>query len=152
MPKNHIINTIRTEDISFDELHFQYFPSRFIREVYGDDGNMMLVKNSPHCDFLKQYEKIGEEVYKNNTNYYKMQKGWGRDEKYILKKMKKLVGLYNDIKKDGLKVKIRALEAPLYSKVFDSGYEIYDGHHRASVCCILGYKTIACEVIKVIIK
>ena len=147
-----VIKVIKNKDIKLKELHFQYFPSRFIREVYGSDGNMMLVKNSPHCDFLIQYEKVGKEVYKANTNYYKMQKAWGRDERYILKKMKKLTGLYDSIKKNGLKVKVQVLEEPLYKRVFDDGYEIYDGHHRASVCFILGYKKIKCEVITVKFK
>ena len=147
---NRKVTVLKALDISPDDLHFQYFPGRFIREVYGNDGNMMLVKNSPHYSFLEKYVEIGDAIRSmKDTNYYKMQHMWGRGDKYITKKINKIIRLYEQIKKNGLKRKVQIVEEPLYERVFDEGYEIYDGHHRAAVCALLRYDVISCEMVTV---
>jgi hypothetical protein len=150
MGKNRrIVNNIRNDRIAVDELHFQYFPGRFIRDLYGSDGNMMLVKNSPHYSFLQKYDEIGDDVLKFHTDYYKMHNAWGRDDRFIHAKTSKFINLYKLIKKDKFNKRIMVVENPLYERVFDSGYEIYDGHHRASIYAFLGQKEIDCQVVNV---
>lgn len=144
------VSTIRNQDIRYDELHFQYFPSRFIREVYGgNEEDKLLICNSPHYSFLKGYQEIGKKVLDNKTNYHIMQSRWGRSDKWIHGKAGRFITMYEHIKNNGPISRVSVVEEPLYERVFDSGYEIYDGHHRATIYVVLGYEIIKCRVVAV---
>lgn len=145
------LETIQIKDIPCEELHFQYVPGRFNREVYGgNDDDMLLVRHSPHYSFLKEYQRIGRDVLKTDSDYYKMHSLWNRERRWIEKKMDRFINLYEDIKKNGHRDKIIVVEEPLYEKKFDSGYEIYDGHHRASICAVLGHDKVSCKIVKIV--
>ena len=150
---NRIVSVIKNKDIEYDKLHFQYFPGRFIREVYGgNEEDKLLIKNSPHYNLLKQYQKIGREVLDIHTNYYKMQSRWGRADKWIHGKTSRFLTMYDHIKNKGPIGRVSVVEEPLYERVFDSGYEIYDGHHRVSVYVALDYEIIKCKIVKIKFK
>lgn len=150
---NRTVNVIRNIDVEYDKLHFQYFPSRFIREVYGgNDEDKLLIKHSPHYDLLVRYQNIGNKVLDLPTNYYKMQSQWGRKDGWIHGKTSKFLNMYEHIKRNGPIGRVSIVEDPLYERVFEDGYEIYDGHHRASIYVALGYEIIKCKVVTVKFK
>lgn len=79
-----------------------------------------------------------------------MMKYWGRGEKHNIWKVKRFLNNYNSIKKNGIKNPISVLRRPMHNKALHEGFEIYHGHHRATICFILGYKKIPCVMLKVI--
>ena len=143
------IQDIRQEKIFIDDLYFQYIPDEFFREVYlGPEEEMMSLANSPHYRFLSLYQEIGKDIWQcyEETDYVKLMKFWGRSDKYNRNKVRKFIKTYNDIKKNGLKKKINVLESPMYRQFFSKGYEIYHGHHRASICKALEKRSLVCTV------
>lgn len=150
---NRTVSVIENKDIKSGALHFQYVPGRFIREIYGaDEETKLLIHNSPHYSFLKEYQKTGKKVLDNKTNYYIMHSRWGRSDKFIHGKASRFLAMYEHVKKSGPIGRIYVVKEPLYERTFDSGYEIYDGHHRASIYAVLGHKIIKCVIVAVKFK
>ena len=147
------IKDIKKKYIEIDRLHFQYIPDEFLKEVYpGPEEEMMNLVNSPHYRFLKLYEKIGTEIWKfyEETDYVKLMKFWGRDDKYNRDKVTKFIKTYKSIRKQGLQKRIILLDKPMYKQFFKEGYEIYHGHHRAVICKFLGIKKVPCTISKLL--
>jgi hypothetical protein len=149
MPKK--IKDITTKVIDVDKLYFQYIPEKFFKEIYpGDEKQMLSLENCPHYKFLLLYRKIGKAIWKcyRDTDYVKLQRLWGRDDKYSRKKAVTFIKTYKDIKKNGLKKRIVVLDKPMHKQFFVDGYEIYHGHHRAAICKVLGFGKIKCIISK----
>jgi len=121
-----MIEIIGEEEINLDTLYAQYNPSR--NRYYKLVSKSMLIKDSPHVDFLRQYEHNKDFKY-SKTNYYKMHQLYGKKHPWINQKCGKFLTLYNRIKEGKEVDKIIALKN-------ENKYEIYEGHHRAS-CFIL---------------
>ncbi len=148
------IKDIKRKIIDIDKLYFQYIPNEFLKDVYpGGEEDMLSLINSPHYRFLELYNEIGKKIWNNykETDYIKLMKFWGRDDKYNRQKVAKFIKTYNSIRKRGLQKRIVVLNKPMYKKFFLDGYEIYHGHHRASICKFLEYKKVPC-VISVLVK
>lgn len=140
---------MKTVKVAIVDLHFQYIPEKFFKDLYpGSESDMLKLHNTPHYRFLKLYEELGKDIWDcyEETDYFKLMKRWGRDDKFSRKKIKRLIGNYRSILKDGLQSNITVLNEPLYKKHFNKGYEIWNGHHRAVICCVLGYKNLNCFV------
>jgi hypothetical protein len=147
MAKPHKI--IKAATIDLKNIYFQYVPERFEMafKVIPSEETLRL-SQLPHCDLLKRYME-SKSANLLDTDYYKMHESWGRKRNYIKKKINKFIELFNDISKNGLRVPIFVSEEPLYKK-FHDGYEIYEGHHRASIWFVLGHKSIKTKIIKFI--
>ena len=80
--------------------------------------------------------------------YWKLQRMYGRKHKWIKNKIKKFKQVHENILKEGFNENISALETPLVKNKYNSGLEIYEGHHRVSIALALGLDVIPCEVIR----
>ena len=147
------IKDIKIKNIDIDRIYFQYIPEKFFKEIYsGDPGEMLSLGNSPHYKLLVLYDKIGKDIWKcyKDTDYVKLQRLWGRSNKYCRKKISKFIKTYKSIRKYGLKKHIVVLDKPMYKQFFIDGYEIYHGHHRAVIYKILGFKKIRCMISRLV--
>ncbi|NQT06410.1 MAG: hypothetical protein HQ575_02615 [Candidatus Omnitrophica bacterium] len=120
------------------------------------------IKYSMHIEVLDLYEKYKEELFTSerwkDTRYYALHKAYRdmgldsdvRTDQWILYKIKRLTALFDSIKKDGYRYlvenKVSILDKPMASyygyKREMSGYEIWNGAHRAACVYKLDYKKI----------
>lgn len=142
---------IKTYDvlvIDINQIKAQYNPDRFKfwKSLHGGPEEEVLnMLYSPHYRFLNQYMQRNNI---KNSSYYKLQKLYGRNHKWIKDKINKFINLFEDIKKNGCLKKITILTNPLVKNIYNDSFEIYEGHHRHSCLMVLGKKKIKCRVIK----
>lgn len=126
--------------IEIDQMKAQYNPDRFKywqslhKGPKREEFNMLY---SPHYRLLRG----------DDNAYYKMQELYGRNHKWIDKKITGFIALYNSIRDEGYKESIIILSKPLVENKYNSGFEIFEGHHRVACCLVLGMKEITCKVI-----
>jgi hypothetical protein len=132
--------------ISPKKLNAQHNPSRFkhwklLHE--GPDDKVLNMIYSPHYRLLKSYK---EQKYET-TPYYKLQKLYGRNDKWIRKKINKFIDMYENIKTNGFKddPKIVVLINPIVENKYNDSYEIFEGHHRVAICLALNIDCIQIE-------
>lgn len=140
------INTsVYTERIiNIDEIKAQYNPERFKFWKFlhkGPEKDILNMIYSPHCRFLNNNNNI------ETTPYYKLQKLYGRSDKWIRNKIDKFIKLFENIKTEGYKKNIIILQQPLIENEYNKGFEIFEGHHRISCCIVLKIKKIKCKVV-----
>lgn len=134
--------------ININKIKAQYNPDRFEywKSIHtGPNNEVLNMFYSSHYRFLNQYLK--KEI--NNTEdtaYYKLQKLYGRKDKWIRNKIDKFIWLFESIKKDGCKENIIILKNPLVKNIYNNGFEIFEGHHRYACFAILKIKKIKCKV------
>ena len=148
--KNVNIKDYDELDIDISKIKAQYNPDRFKywESIYdGPNEEVLNMLYSPHYIFLDQYLKHGINNLEK-TSYYKLQKLYGRKDKWIRKKINKFIKLFEDISNKGYKNRIIILRKPLVNNTYNNGFEIFEGHHRVSICNILKYKRIKCKVLK----
>jgi len=124
-----------------EKLKAQYNPERFHmwKSLHnGPKGEELNMLYSPHYRFLRGHEEA----------YWKLQRMYGRNNKWIKTKIKKFVGVFENIKKEGFIENLFALEMPLVVNNYNEGFEIYEGHHRVSIALFLGLDVIPCEIIR----
>lgn len=134
--------------LDVDEIKAQYNPERFRFWKSLHNGPKKEVLNmlySPHYRFLKEYQ---QQINIKNTSYYKLQKLYGRDHKWIKNKINKFIELFESIKNEGCREKIIILSKPLVINRYNNKYEIFEGHHRLSCFLILNKKQIFGKVIE----
>ena len=137
--------------ISIDDIKAQYNPNRFSMWQSLHDGPEKEVLNvfySPHYIFLKQHKEFGIHLARvNKTAYYRLQRLYGRNDKWIKEKIYKFLDLFNSMCDDGYKEKIIVLDNPLVKNKYNKGFEIFEGHHRIACCLVLGMEKIPCKII-----
>lgn len=144
-----LYKTVKRTDVKLGNIYFQYVPGRFEQAFEAEpSADTLHVSCLPHCDLLRKYIE-SKETNLLNTDYYLMYRAWKRDIMWIKKRIKRFVKLFDNISRNGLKTSIIITKKPLHRK-FHGGYEIYDGHHRAVICLVLGHKTIASEIVEFI--
>lgn len=136
--------------INTNQIKAQYNPDRFkfwnsLHE--GPSEEVLDMIYSPHYRFLEQYSKYYIDNIQN-TPYYKLQKLYGRNDKWIKNKINKFIELFKSIKENGCKDDIIILRKPLVKNIYNNSFEIFEGHHRHSCCLILENKTIRCKILK----
>lgn len=157
LSSNYNFIEIERKTLSLDEISAQYNPERFkqYKSVYkGADDGVLDMNQSPHCKLLTDYYNKGDNVWKNFSNhpYYLMQRRYGKSRKSAFDKAKRLTALFDEIKTNGFKGRISVIEKPIVSNPYNNGYEIYDGHHRAACCIVLGIKNIEAIILKAVPK
>ena len=88
------------------------------------------IEGSPHYKFLQ-----GEEDY-----YIRMHKLYGRNDLWITNKVLRFKSMLDDIEKNGIKEKPIILNRPIQPNVYNSDYEIWEGHHRLAIAKYLNIK------------
>ena len=126
--------------VNINQIKAQYNPDRFrywqaLHE--GPEKEVLNMLYSPHYRLLTGGDGV----------YYRMQKLYGRNDKWIRKKIEGLRELFNSIKKEGMQENITILNKPLVKNKYNGGFEIFEGHHRLACCLVLGMKEIICNVI-----
>lgn len=147
MKFTRLIKTVDTKDfkeqnVYLDKIKAQYNPERFHLWKSLHDGPEKEVLNmfySPHYKFLKD---------RDDRTYYKLQRLYGRDNKWIKAKVNKFLSVLESIKKEGFKESIVILETPLVKNRYNNGFEIFEGHHRISCSIFLGIKEVPCQIIR----
>lgn len=138
--------------IPIEDIKAQYNPNRFsmLQSLHaGPEKEVLNIFYSPHYRFVEQYKKFGIDIATvNKTAYYRLQRLYGRNDKWIKEKIYKFLDLYNSICDEGYKEKIIVLDKPLVKNKYNSGLEIFEGHHRIACCCVLGDKNIACKTVR----
>ncbi|NOZ80428.1 MAG: hypothetical protein GXP63_02045 [DPANN group archaeon] len=130
------------------------------------------IKNSPHFKLLRSYER-NPHLDLRRTDYYRFARErqhyfgtwFGRKEKEgILQQMRGFLALYERIRREGFdygKGRIVVYRATAHARRRDSlgrphpptptytptGYEIYEGHHRAAILAKLGYHSIEVDLL-----
>lgn len=150
--KNIDVNNYKEINIDINQIKAQYNPDRFKfwKSLHkGPENEVLSMIYSPHYRLLKQYVEQNKNV-KNieKTDYYKLQKLYGRNHKWIVNKINSFINLYNNILNEGYKNKIIVLDKSLVENQYNNGYEIFEGHHRVACCLILNMKKIRCKFIK----
>jgi len=123
-------------------LKAQYNPERFHlwKSLHkGRDNEVLNMLYSPHYKFLKN---------RKDKSYYQLQKLFGRNNKWIKNKVNKFLGVFESIKNDGFKGSIMILETSIVKNEYNSGFEIFEGHHRVACVLILNIKEIQCQIIR----
>lgn len=141
-----LVKTVNTNDYHYQmiepiKLKAQHNPERFHMWVSlhkgppGEEFNMLY---SPHYRFLKGDEEP----------YWKLQRMYGRKNKWIENKINKFVAVSKSISKEGFITNVSALETPLVKNEYNEGMEIFEGHHRVACALVLGVGAIPCEIIR----
>jgi len=146
MSFRQLVRTVNTNDyykkmVNPKILKAQYNPERFhiwLLLHRGPDEESFNMLYSPHFKYLKDRDK----------SYYKLQRLYGRNNKWIQDKIKKFLGVFESIKNEGFKESLMILEKPLVKNRFNDGFEIYEGHHRVACALILGIKKVPCRIIR----
>jgi hypothetical protein len=126
----------KVELVELVVLKAQYNPERFgyWQSLHKGPPEQVLNMNySPHIDLLKN---IGDW---QNTSYYEMHRLYGREHKWIEKKIIKFIELFYNIDKIGYTEKIVVLRRPLIVNPYNNSFEIYEGHHRVACLLYLNY-------------
>lgn len=147
------INLSEYEELSItvDKIKAQYNPDRFrfwksLHE--GPEEEVLNMIYSPHYRLLKQYVDQGDAIQNlSKTPYYNLQKLYGRNDKWIRSKMLEFINLFANIRSEGYKNRIAVLRKPLVKNKYNSGFEIYEGHHRLACCLVLGMEEIPCIIL-----
>jgi len=124
-----------------NKLKAQYNPERFHMWVSlhnGPKGKEFDMKYSPHYRFLRGHEEA----------YWQLQRMYGRNDKWIKNKINKFMEIFNSVSKNGFIENISALEIPLVENIYNTGFEIYEGHHRVAISLVLGLGSVPCEIIR----
>ena len=142
---------IREEDISIDKICCQYNPDKFdsYRKYTFQIGNPLSIQNSPHYDLLKRLQSFGRDkliLHIKNTNYWLMQKAYGRDDKWIMDKVNKFLDLYTLANKGTVLEMPDILDKPIITNPYNSEFEIWEGHHRMAIFAILKYEKVKCKI------
>lgn len=136
-----IDTNISTEQVvDINQIKAQYNPDRFRfwKSLHnGPKGEELNMIYSPHYKLLNGDERA----------YYKMQKLYGKNDKWIRKKIIGFYNLYSSICEDGIRENIIILNRPLVKNKYNNGFELYEGHHRLACCLVLGMKETLCKVI-----
>jgi len=137
--------------IKVNLLSAQYNPKRFKywSSLHDDFPQTVLkMEYSPHIRFLRFYQQHGKGIWNKieESAYYKLQKLYGRDRAWIVKKAKKFIRLYVDIKHRGFEGYIEILKHPMHKNKYNESYEIYEGHHRTACCIALGITEVEYEI------
>lgn len=123
--------------IDLDSVYCQYNPQRisaYLDAVGCVDVNPLSISASPHFAYLKG----------KPAAYKRMHRMYGRDDAWIIRKMFKFAELEFDVTMRGLVEMPIVLSKPLEPNKYNSGYEIYEGHHRLAIC----YKLMIDPVVK----
>ena len=148
--KNIKFNPISEQDIEISSIKFQYNYDRFdtYKKTVSSKNNCFLdIKNSPHVDLLNKYNN-NDNI--DDSNYYQMQKLYGKKDLWIKEKINKFIKLYESIKLEGYQDLIEVLETPITPNKYNNKYEIYEGHHRCSCLYVLGYKAIRVKLLEIV--
>jgi len=137
--------------VNIGEIKAQYNPDRFSfwRSLHeGPEIDVLNMMWSPHYRFLRQYvEQKGVINEINKTAYYRLQSMYGRNAKWIQLKVDKFINLFNSVRKNGFKENVIILNKPLVNNEYNSGFEIFEGHHRIACGLVLNIDSITCDVI-----
>ncbi|MFW9871679.1 MAG: ParB/RepB/Spo0J family partition protein [Candidatus Thorarchaeota archaeon] len=131
---NKIINPVKAKA--------QYNPERFhlwVSLYLGPKGEEFNMLYSPHLRFLND---------RNDDSYYKLQKLYGRNHKWIKAKTHKFLSVLNSIEQNGFTEEVEIVEKPLVKNKFNKGFEIFEGHHRIACALYLGIKEVPCRIIR----
>jgi len=141
-----LVKTVNTKNYKLEmiepiKLYAQYNPERFNLWESLHLGSKKKVLNmifSPHYRFL---------VNREDEAYYKLQRMFGRNNKWIRNKTEKFLSVYEDIKQNGFTENLMVLKTPLVKNKYNKGFEIFEGHHRTSIALFLNIKEIPCDII-----
>ena len=131
---------IDTVDIS--KIRAQYNPERFHlwKSLHkGPEIEALNMIFSPHYRFLKD---------QSDKSYYKLQRMYGRNNKWIQEKIKKFLDVFESMKTEGLKKNVVIVEKPLIKNKYNQEFEIFEGHHRIACALVLEMELIQCEIIR----
>lgn len=142
-----LVRTIDTTDFYFQmldpkKLKAQYNPERFhiwLGLHKGSKKDALNMLYSPHYRYL---------LNNNHKAYYQLQRKFGRNDKWIQNKIKKFLGVYDSIKRNGFLENVVILEKPIVKNKYNKSFEIYEGHHRVASALALGLEVIPCEVVR----
>jgi len=155
------LKNTRKMTIDADMVLCQYNPDRYEiwkkycgkQHHFGNPYDTLHIANSPHVDFLLKLAKKGFMYFSSKnwesatyTNYYKLQRDYGKDHTTTCEKMSKFIEMLRDIKLHGVKELPDVLVEPIDKKLKQeyeflhkpllkhlNKYEIYEGHHRLAI-------------------
>jgi hypothetical protein len=134
-------------NIKLENIKCQYNPLRFKHWKSLHSGpieRVLDIKYSPHVKFLNEY--IQTKKVPQNTSYHRMHMLYGKDNAWINDKVESFVNLYETIKTKGYNGSVILLPKPKHINKYNTGYEIWEGHHRCSICYVLNYDVIECKM------
>jgi len=139
---NYTINNIKIYNI-----RAQYNPDRFKFWKSLHKGPLIEALNmlySPHYSFLVDQQNWNHK----ESDYYKLQSLYGRNHKWITKKIDLFLDTFRNIKTEGCKDMIIVLGKPIVKNPYNSSFEIFEGHHRVACSLAIGLDDIPCMVIR----
>lgn len=152
----HGINLVEIGNkyLPVEQLYAQYNPDRFekYRSLHrGPVDTVLDMSASPHCRLLRAYQEDRKGFWSDikKSDYYRMQRLYGKSRRRALSKAEGLIELYENIKSNGFNLEIIVVSKPIIENEYNSGYEIYEGHHRVACCLLLGIKSMLCRIVKV---
>lgn len=145
---------VEIKTLPVEKLGVQYNPDRFgeYKSLHKGLSDTVLDMNaSPHCRLLEAYKKNASQTRSNirKFDYYKMQRLYGKNHKAAVSKVNRFIELYENIKKVGFNSNIIVVNRPTIKNKYNSGYEIYTGHHRVACCIVLGMKSVPSKIVEI---
>jgi len=146
------INNYEEIVVNINQIKAQYNPDRFKfwKLVYeGHEKEILNMLYSPHYRFLDLYIKNKGEISNIvcESSYYILQSFYGRSYEWIMDKIFNFINLFHDIYFDGYKDRIIILNKPLVQNKYNTGFEIFEGHHRVACCLAAGMMKMSCKLV-----
>jgi len=138
--------------IKIDNIKAQYNPDRFKywKSLHlGPPEEVLNMRYSPHYRYLSGWYYSDRQPYDRHTSYYKLQKMYGRNDHWIVQKIIEFNRLLHSIDDNGFQGEITVLSKPLVENPYNSGFEIFEGHHRLTACLVCGMIKIPCKVVRI---
>jgi len=135
-------NNYYKEMVNPHKMKAQYNPKRFHlwKSLHrGPEKEVLNMLYSPHYRFLKN---------RKDGSYYQLQRFFGRNDRWIQDKINQFLSIFESIKKNGFLENVSVVDNPLVKNPYNSGLEIFEGHHRIACALVLGLKLIPCEIIR----
>ena len=134
--------------VDIDSLTVEYNPKRY--ELYkslfpAKCDDVLGLKISPMYRFILEYVKCattGTKFDYVDTDYYRMQRLYGKSHPVAVFKAANFMKLFNNIRIKGI------TKPPVVIAQEGRSFSIKDGHHRIVCWAILGNKQVVCQVMR----
>lgn len=152
--KKHPFRVRRTgEAINSSFLFAQHNPDRFEKWKalhIGPGSRVLEIEFSPHVRFLREVLDKGADAVLStigDSAYYRMHRSYGKTRSWTMAKVKGFIKLLDSVQRQGIKEPVQVLLTPgaPTSLIPPEGYEIYEGHYRSAVGCVLNME-ILCDI------
>lgn len=153
MTKKVRLTLVEEREINTLNCFAQYNPDRFKVWCKCCSSNLdpLSISFAPHMELLDLLYKDKTMDWTKTlqrqakaTKYFHMHLLYGKSPAWALRKCRSVRDMFLEIIRDEqVKEPVTLLTRPLVDNPYTDGFEIYEGHHRVSICHYLGFPVLA---------